>query len=57
MPDVPARVSLPAPTLDDLARFGQFITWLTVAVFAFSSLELVGAFIFYNWDTISGWVG
>jgi putative nucleotidyltransferase with HDIG domain len=55
MPDIPARESLPAPAPDDLARFGQFINWITVAVFAFGSLELLGAFIFQQpWIGVAG---
>ena len=52
MPDTPALETLPAPAPDDLARFGQFINWITVAVFAFGSLELLGAFIFQQ-----PWIG
>jgi PAS domain S-box-containing protein len=52
MLDTPARETLPAPEPDDLARFGQFIHWLTVAVFTFGSLELLGALIFQQ-----PWIG
>jgi len=52
MPDSPAPKTLPAPAPDDLARFGQFINWLTAAVFAFGSLELLGALIFQQ-----PWIG
>ena len=51
--DTPARETPPAP--DDLSRFGQFINWITVAVFAFGGLELLGGLIFQQpWITAAG---
>src|SRR5579859_3247249 len=43
-PSSPAFISDAAP--DDLARFWQFVHWITLAVLAFGALEVLGGFLF-----------
>ena len=42
----PANSPPPDAAPEDLARFGQFVHWITLAVFTFGALELLGGLIF-----------
>ena len=50
-----------APAIGAYGRTWEKVTAGVLSLFILAALALVGfvvgAFIFYNWDTISGWVG
>jgi hypothetical protein len=50
-----------APAIGAYGRTWEKATAAVLSLFILAALALVGfvvgAFIFYNWDTISGWVG